>query len=238
MRAVFAVASHLVQVRARMVAPVKPDVNYGGFMRKTLVLSALASLALAGPAMADTFSYSYLEGGLFGDSIDDPDGNANDLKGGGLGLNASWAINRALFGFANLNGTEYEYRRAPTDEDDFSAGRLGLGLGVHFPIGRRVDVVTGFSLQRLRLENDFYDTTLNEDGWGMDIGLRGMIGERLQWTVAWHNVDYGRDNEDSSWSTGFRYYFTRTFAMGIDFASTDENQASGLIAFRWDVGNR
>ena len=207
-------------------------------MRKTLVLPALAALALAGPAVADNLSYTYLEGGLFGDSIDDPDGNQFDLRGSGLDLKASWAINRALFGFANLSGTEYEYRNEPTDDYDFSAGKLGVGLGVHFPIGRRVDVVTGFSLQRLRLENDSDNTTLNEDGWGLDLGLRGMIGERLQWTVSWHNVDYGRDNEDSSWSTGFRYYFTRTFAMGLDFATTDENQASGLIAFRWDVGNR
>jgi hypothetical protein len=207
-------------------------------MRKTLVLPALAALALSGPAMADNLSYTYLEGGLFGDNIDDPDNNLNDLRGSGLDLKASWAINRALFGFGNLSGTEYEYRNEPTDDYDFSAGKLGLGLGVHFPIGRRVDVVTGFSLQRLRLENDTANTTLNEDGWGMDLGLRGMIGERLQWTVSWHNVDYGRDNEDSSWSTGFRYYFTRTFAMGLDLASTDENQASGLIAFRWDVGNR
>jgi hypothetical protein len=207
-------------------------------MRKTLVLPALAALALTGPAMADSLSYSYLEGGLFGDSIDDPDGNQDDLRGSGLGLNASWAINRALFGFANLSGTEYEYRHDATDDRDFSAGKLGLGLGVHFPIGRNVDVVTGFSLQRLRLENDTFNTTYNEDGWGLDLGLRGLIGDRLQWTVGWHNVDYGRDNEDGSWSAGFRYYFTRTFAMGLDFASTDENQASGLIAFRWDVGNR
>jgi hypothetical protein len=228
-------------VRARMVAPVKPDVNDGGFMRKSLVLSALASLAslaLAGPAMAGSLSYSYLEGGLFGDSIDDPDGNADDLKGGGLGLNASWTINRALYGFVNLNGADYEYRNAPSDVDDFSAGRLGLGLGIHVPLGGKVDLFAGLSLQRLRLENDYYDTTLNEQGHGFDLGLRGLIGERLQWTVAMHHVDFGRDNEDKSWSTGFRYYFTRTFAMGLDVASTDENQGSALIAFRWDVGNR
>lgn len=207
-------------------------------MRKTLVLSALASLALAGPAMAGTFSYSYLEGGLFGEAIDDPDGNQYDLEGGGLDLKGSWAIGHAMFGFLNLSGTEYEYTKAPDDTEDFSAGKLGLGIGFHIPLGSKLDLVPSISLQRLRLKNDFYDTTLNEEGLGLGIGLRGLIGERLQWTVGLQHVDYGRDNEDTAWSTGFRYYFTRTFAMGVDIGSTDENQASGLIAFRWDVGNR
>jgi hypothetical protein len=210
-------------------------------MRKSLALSAIAMLALAAPAMAGTFSYSLLEAGLIGDAIDDPDGD-NDLKGGGLGLHGSWEINRALFGFADLSGTKYEYRDQPTDELDFSAGKFGIGLGFHIPLGRRVDFIGTASLQRLRLENDFDNTSLNEQGYGIDLGLRGMITERLQWTVGTHYVDYGRengeDNDDQFWSAGFRYYFTRQFAMGVDIGSTDKNQANALIAFRWDVGNR
>jgi hypothetical protein len=206
-------------------------------MRKSLALSAIALLALAGPAMAGTLSYSLVEGGLIGDSIDDPDGD-NDLKGSGLGLHGSWEINRGLFGFADLSGTEYQYRHAATDQDDFSAGKLGLGIGFHFPMGRRVDFVGALSLQRLRLDNDYFDTTLNEEGYGIDLGLRGMITERLQWTLGTHYVDYGHDNDDSSWSTGLRYYITRQFAVGVDIGSTDKNQGNALIAFRWDVGNR
>ncbi len=49
-------------------------------MRKLLLLPAMATLALAGPAMAGTFSYDMIEAGLTSDSIDDPNGN-NDLDG-------------------------------------------------------------------------------------------------------------------------------------------------------------
>jgi hypothetical protein len=216
-----------------------------GVMRKSLALSAIAMLALAGPAMAGTFSYSLLEAGLIGDSIDDPDDN-DDLKGGGLGLHGSWEINRALFGFTDLSGTSYEYRNEPDDRYDFSTGKFGLGLGFHFPMGRRVDFVGAISYQRLRLENDYFDISRNEQGYGIDLGIRGMITERLQWTVYSHYVDYkdddagdgDNDKNDRSWSAGFRYYFTRQFAAGIDIGSTDKNQGNALLAFRWDVGNR
>lgn len=206
-------------------------------MRKSLLWPAMAMLTLAGPAMAGTFSYSMLEGSLIGDSIDDPNGN-DDLKGSGLGFSGSWALNPGMFGFVNLSGADYQYRHAPDDHDDFSSGKLGLGVGFHFPLGRKLDFVSGISLQRLRLENDYYDTTLNEEGYGLDLGLRGMITERLQWTLGMHYVDYGRDGDDTSWSTGLRYYFTREFAVGVDIGSTDRDQANGALVFRWDIGNR
>ncbi len=36
------------------------------------------------------------------------------------------------------------------------------------------------------------------EGYGIDVGLRGLIGERLQWTVGMHRVDYGDDNDDTA----------------------------------------
>ncbi|MEJ0099967.1 MAG: outer membrane beta-barrel protein [Pseudomonadota bacterium] len=206
-------------------------------MRKFLVLSALATLGVAGPVMAGTFSYDMVEAGIIGDTIDDPNGN-DDLDGQGLSIAGSVSLTPNLYGFAGASSTDYEYRHI--DDSDFTVGNFNIGLGFHVPLNRRIDLVTGVSLQRLRLHND--TDTLNEDGYGLDVGLRGMLGPRLQWTVGMHYVDYGRDGgddgDDTSWSAGFRYYFTRVFAVGVDVGSTDKNQANALIAFRWDLGNR
>jgi hypothetical protein len=203
-------------------------------MRKSLALSALASLAVAGPVLASDISYTYVEGTLIGESIDDPSGD-DDIEGSGLGLTGSVELSKHLFGFMNLSGTEYEYKNF--DDSDFSAGRLGLGIGLHFPLGKNLDLVGAVSLQRLRLEDEF-DNAINEQGHGWDIGLRGMAGQRLQWNVGLNYVDYGDDFDDTGWTAGFRYYFTRTFAAGLDVASTDKDQGQALIAFRWDIGNR
>ncbi len=203
-------------------------------MRKSLALSAIASLAVAGPVLASDISYTYVEGALTGEAIDDPDGD-DDIEGSGLSLTGSVDLSSHVFGFLNLAGTEYQYKNF--DDSDFSAGRLGLGIGWHFPLGSKIDLVSGVSLQRLRLEDEF-DNAINEQGYGVNVGLRGMAGQRVQWNVGMNYVDYGDDVDDTSWTAGFRYYFTRGFAMGLDVGSTDKDQGQALIAFRWDIGNR
>ncbi len=56
------------------------------------------------------------------------------------------ALNRHVFGFMNLSGTDYEYKNY--DDSDFSIGRFGLGLGFNVPLGKKLDLVSGVSLQR------------------------------------------------------------------------------------------
>jgi hypothetical protein len=203
-------------------------------MRSSLALCAVATLALAGPAMAGDFSYNTLELGLFGESIDDPNGDEG-LDGSGISVSGSWAFSPGVFGFASLGGTEYEYRNY--DDRDFTLGQLQLGVGFHVPLSEQLDLVSGISLQRIRLEDDF-NYTLNESGYGLNVGLRGLVGRRFEWTAGLKYVDFGDHQDDTSWSAGFRYYFTRLFAMGLDLGSTDKNEGSAVIAFRWDFGNR
>jgi Outer membrane protein beta-barrel domain len=203
-------------------------------MRKSLAVPAMAALALTGPVMAGDLSYNMLEVGLIGDTIDDPNGN-EDLQGSGASIGGSWEFGPSMFGFANLSGTDYEYRHY--SDSDFKAGQFQLGLGFHVPLSSRLDLVSGASLQRLRLEDDF-NNTLNESGYGLNVGLRGLIGRRFEWTGRLNYVDFGDGGDDTSWTAGFRYYFTPLFAMGLDLGSTDKNEANALIAFRWDFGNR
>lgn len=203
-------------------------------MRKSLAVSAIAALALSGPLMAADFSYNTIELGLYSESIDDPGGDEG-LDGSGMSLSGSWAFSPGVFGFASLGGTEYEYRHLV--DEDFRTGQFQLGLGFNVPLNEQLDLVTGVSLQRLRLEDEFQNA-LNEDGYGLKVGLRGLVGSRFEWTAGMNYVDFGRGIDDTSWIAGFRYHFTRSFAMGVDIGSTDKDQANALIGFRWDFGNR
>lgn len=204
-------------------------------MRKSLAIPAIAALALCGPAMSANLSYNMLELGILDDSIDDPDGGNSGLDGSGMSIGGSWAISRSVFGFANLSGMDYEYR--DTDDSDFTAGRFQLGIGFNVPLSRNIDLVSGLSLERLRLEDDA-NYTLNDDGYGLKVGLRGLAGDRFEWTAGLNYVDMGHGNDDTSWTAGFRYYFTRRFAAGVDVGSTDKNQRNWLVGFRWDFGDR
>lgn len=203
-------------------------------MRRFLAVSAIAAMGMAAPVMASDMSYNILELGLYGESIDDPNGDEG-IDGSGITLNGSWAFTDGMFGFVGLSGTEYEYRNY--DDSDFTLGRMQLGIGFNMPLSDRLDLVSGISLQRVRLGDDF-NNTLNERGYGLKAGLRGKAGERFEWTAGLDYVDLGEGQHDTSWSAGFRYYFTRLFAMGLDIGSTDKEQGSAVIAFRWDLGNR
>ena len=202
-------------------------------MRRFLAVPAIAALAVAGPVVAGDFSYNTLDLGLYGQSIDDPNGDEG-LDGSGINLSGSWEFSPGVFGFASLGGTEYEYRNY--DDRDFTAGQLQLGLGFHVPLSSQVDLVSGVSLQRLRLEDD-YNFTLNENGYGLNVGLRGLAGSRFEWMAGLKYVDLGKGQDDTSWTAGFRYHFTRLFSMGLDIGSTDRNEANGVIGFRWDFGD-
>jgi len=201
-------------------------------MRKSLAISSVAALLLAGPAMAADFSYNTLELGLTGESIDDPGGDEG-LDGSGLSVSGSWALNPGVFGFASLSGTDYEYRHLVGE--DFTAGRFELGLGFNIPLSSQLDLVSGVSVQRLRLE-DQDQNALNEDGYGLKVGLRGMASDRFEWTAGLNYVDFGHGLDDTSWTAGFRYHFTRRFSMGLDIGSSDKDQGNGMIGFRWDFG--
>jgi hypothetical protein len=203
-------------------------------MGKSLALCAISALALASPVMAGDFSYNTLELGLYGESIDDPNGDEG-IDGSGMIVSGSWAFSPGIFGFASLSGIDYEYRNY--DDRDFTLGQLQFGVGFHVPLSSQVDLVSGVSLQRLRLEDD-YNYTLNENGYGLNVGLRGLAGNRFEWTAGLKYVDLGEGQDDTSWTAGFRYHFTRLFSMGLDIGSTDRDQGSALIGFRWDFGNR
>jgi hypothetical protein len=202
-------------------------------MRKILAIPVIATLALAGPVMAADFSYNTLELGLYGESIDDPNGDEG-IDGSGMTISGSWAFTPGVFGFASLGGTDYEYRNY--DDRDFSLGKLEVGVGFNVPLSSQVDLVSGVSLQRLRLEDDF-NYTLNESGYGLNVGLRGLAGNRFEWTAGLKYVDLGEGQDDTSWTAGFRYHFTRLFSLGLDIGSTDKDQGNALIGFRWDFGN-
>jgi len=183
--------------------------------------------------MAGDISYNNLELGLIGDSIDDPVGDQG-LDGSGASVSGMWSLSPGMFGFGSLSGTDYEYRHYP--DSNFTAAQLQLGLGFHVPLSSQLDLVSGISLQRLRLEDD-YNNALNEDGYGLKVGLRGLAGRRVEWNASLNYVDLGDGNDDTSWTAGFRYYFTRRFAMGLDIGSTDKDEGNAVLAFRWDFAN-
>jgi hypothetical protein len=207
-------------------------------MRKTLACGALAAL-FAGPALADNFSYNMLELGLIGSTVDDQ-GSDLDAEGGGLSLRASAEFTPHVFGFIDLAGTRYDLKYY---DENFNIGQGGLGIGFNYPLGRGLDLVTGASLQRVRMETDF--DTFSGNGYGLHLGLRGG-GGRIEWNAGLDytdvNFDLSEDEDfdasDTMFRAGFRYNFTPLFSLGLDLAGNGDDETRAVVAFRWTFNDR
>lgn len=207
-------------------------------MRKTMACGALAAMLMAGPALADNFSYNMLELGLTGSTVDDQSGDL-DAEGGGLSLRASAEFTPHVFGFLDLAGTRYDLKYY---DEDFNISQGGLGLGFNYPLGRGLDLVAGASLQRVRTETDF--DAFSGNGYGLHLGLRGGAG-RIEWNAGFDytdvDFDLGEESFDASdtmFRAGFRYNFTPLFSMGLDLAGNGDDETRGVIAFRWTFNDR
>ncbi len=212
-------------------------------MRRSLAFAALAAMALSGPAFAADFSYKTLEFGLASEW--------NVIDGSsGISVNGTWALSPRVFGFAG-------YGRLEDDHDSFSMDRYQLGAGLHVPLGEKLDLVGSLSLQHWRLR-DPSGNALNENGYNLKAGLRGMFGRRFEWTAGLNYRDFNRGPEDASWNTGigdylsdgkplgahvglwagFRHRFSRHFAMGLDTSLPDNSHLCMMLAFRWEFDGR
>jgi opacity protein-like surface antigen len=208
-------------------------------MRKTILAGAVATLAMAGPAAADNFSYNILELGLVATAVDDQGGDL-DTEGGGLSLGASVEFTPNVFGFLNLSGATHDLKYY---DESFDIGQGGLGIGFNLPLAQSLDLVSGVSLQTLRMETDF--DTFSGSGYGLNVGLRGG-GGRLEWNVGLEYVDIDFDlpdgeafsASDTLFKAGFRYKFTQLFALGVDVAGNGDDETRGILAFRWNFNDR
>ncbi len=84
------------------------------------------------------------------------------------------------------------------------------------------------------LAPDEQSYTLHENGYGLKVALRGLIGRHIEWTTGLGYADF--DGSGTSWMAGLRYHFTRRFSMGLNIRANDRSPATadGLLAFRWN----
>src|SRR5688572_24318499 len=87
-------------------------------MRKSIVLSSLAALGLAGQAIAadEGFSYSFLEADYISADVDGLDDNAD-----GFGIKGSIGFTPMIHGFVDYTNLDY-------GNADAEAWELGVGL--------------------------------------------------------------------------------------------------------------
>ncbi|MEO6079509.1 MAG: hypothetical protein ABIQ86_07010 [Steroidobacteraceae bacterium] len=195
-------------------------------MRKYIALGTLMALGVGGSAVAaEGFSYNNLEVSYVLTEVD-----ALNLEGDGFAIGGSVAFNDHVFGFSSINDIDYD------SGSGISISVISLGVGFNWAVAQNLDLVSGLSYEHLKLKISGVGSA-SDDGVGVNVGLRGRLGDRVELTSGVKYSDFGHDVNDFTWSIGGRYYFTRNFAAGIDLSDNDDG-TSWNFALRYDFGMR
>jgi opacity protein-like surface antigen len=191
-------------------------------MRKQFALGAVLALGMGGQVLAaEGISYNIVEAGYARSEV------FNIAKGDTFTLNGSAEFGELLYGFAGL---------ATSDYSGLDWEQLNAGIGVHWALSPNMDLSTGLSWERAKLKLSGVGSA-SDSGYGLGVGLRGRVGESVELSAAIKYIDLGGGADDTTFSVGGRYYFTDTFAVGVDLSDNKDVTSYG-ITFRFDFGSR
>lgn len=165
-------------------------------------LPLIAVLALSGAAYAESFDYNYIEGFWGKVEIDDA-----DVDGDGFGLAGSFAISNNFHVFGSYSSADLD---AGIDLTDYS-----VGLGYNTAITDAVDVIARVAYVSTEIDVPLFGS-VDDDGYAVGVGLRGMATRQLELTGNVSYVDYGGSSSgDTSFGAGFLYHFSDSLAAGF-----------------------
>jgi len=186
---------------------------------------ALTLLLLGAQAMADDLGYSYIEGGYQRIDVDTGAGFGNvDGDGIGIGFSFDVADNWYILG---------AYGRASLDFGvDFDETELGVGY--HAPLADRLDIFATVSYLRAEFSDTVFGS-FDDDGYGIAVGMRGLVADRFDLTGSIGYSDFGGGSDGTAFSAAGLYNFTDNFAAGIVLAF-DEDVTTYGIGARYYLG--
>ncbi len=166
-------------------------------------------IVLALPALSQAAAeprYTYVEGGWVHADLD----NVNE-DGDGWAVGGSYAFHPNFHAIA-----EYE------DIDlggNLDASALAIGIGGNLTLRPGLD-----GIGRVRWIHEEVDTGNggnDDDGYGLEAGLRLMINPQLELDGSINYVDVG-DSDDTALAIGALYEVAQSLALGGDFSFSDD----------------
>jgi hypothetical protein len=158
------------------------------------------------PAVADDISYNFLELGYQQIDFDDELLAGVDIDGDGYSLAGSFEIGQNTFIAGGYSQADFDF--------GVKLDTLSLGLGYHVGMSDNVDVYGLLSAVRLEASASGIGNQ-DEDGYSVEIGLRGMIGDRFELSGSLGYVDLGDGGDGTEVGAGLQYYVTETFSLGL-----------------------
>lgn len=176
----------------------------------------------AAPALAGDLSYNYFELGYQRIDVDDI-----NVDGDGFGLGGSFEVGENWFITASYATAELDFG---VDFDQLSAG-----VGYHVDMSENADFFATLSYVSVEASVPGFGSA-DDDGFGVSIGVRGMVSEKVELTGSLGYVDLSDSGDSTSFGASGYYNFNDAFALGLVVSTDDDVTAYGLGA-RFYFGN-
>jgi hypothetical protein len=199
-------------------------------MRKQTILASLAALGFAGPALAtEGFSYSFVELGWVNQEFDDLDVDAD-----GPGVRASIELTPAFHLFGTYSDQDFDLGAG----NDVNGESLAVGAGYAWSLNPKVDLVGNIAYLRAELDvqiTGFGGGSVEDDGLGVAGYVRARPVEQLELTGGLNYVDLDDTGDDTYFTVGARFFFTKMFAVGLD-VSLNSDTTAYVLGGRFNFG--
>jgi len=177
-----------------------------------LAISSAFLLSTSVFAQKSPFSYNYVEAG-YGFGTIEVLGASFDTTG--FGVSGSASLNDSIFLGGSFTDGQAKLNGVTINQDTWT-----LGVGARLPAGQSTDFVSTISYINSRLSALGAAETVT--GYGVDIGLRHLVGEKVELSAGVGMSILGDDNERTTdFSAGLRFRVSKEASVGISYTAAN-----------------
>ncbi len=198
-------------------------------MRLPLVV-LFASLLLAAPAtQAEDVSYNYVDAAYARVDIDDYNEDAD-----GFLLRAAIEITDNVFVFGGYSDLSVDLRGFDVFlSETIDLREYDFGVGYAWPVGYASSLYG--KLSYVSTEAEFFGGSVDDDGYGLALGLRTRPAMNVELEGYVDYVDLSDLGDETSFGAAARFFVTPQFALGAEVVFSDDATSFGG-GFRWHWG--
>lgn len=189
---------------------------------KSLYAVAVLVAAISTPAIAENFSYSYLQVGY---STGDVNVGGLKVDSSGLAFSASAPINDTLYVVGGYANQELSLGNLSVDGDSFN-----IGVGARTSINQNTDLTT--TLSYVSTETNVYGLVDKATGYELDFGVRHKVNDSFELLGGFGFTSAGSPKiNTTSVSIGGRYKVNNNLSVGAgySYATNEDADARGIV---------